>query len=116
MLQKPFLQTREHNYSLVLTGSKGFKIADIRERFLTCLTGFTQGVLGAHFNREDVVLQRPQLLFVTDSYGQQQDLERNSRYNRSTRMDALLTVPPLRFDGRLLGIEPRHDNPLIRPC
>ena len=70
MPQKPFLQIREHNYSLILTGSKGFKIADIRERFLTCLPGFMQGVLGAHFNREDIVLQRPRLLFVADPYGQ----------------------------------------------
>ena len=70
MPQKPFLQAREHNYSLILTGFKGFKIADIHERFLTCLTGFMQGVLGAHFNREDIELQRPRLLFVADPYGQ----------------------------------------------
>ena len=75
-----------------------------------------QGVLGAHFNRDDIVLQRPRLLFIADPYGQQQDPERNSRYNRSTRMDALLSVRPLRFDRYLLAIEPHVNNPLIRPC
>lgn len=95
---------------------KGFEPAAIRAKFLTCLTDFMQGVLGAHFNRPDIELQRPRLIFVSDPYGQRQDPERISRYNRTTRIDALLTVPPIRFDGRLLAIEPRVENPLIRPC
>ena len=99
-----------------ISSARGFTLDGIRDKFLTCLTDFMQGVLGAHFNREDIVLQRPRLLFVADPYGQRQDPDRNRRFNRSTRMDALLTVPPLRFDGRLLGIEPHHENPLINPC
>ena len=95
---------------------KGFEPTVIRDKFLTCLTDFMQGVLGVHFNRDDITLQRPRLLFVSDPYGQRQDPERISRYNRTTRMDALLAVPPIRFDGRLLAIEPRVDNPLINPC
>ncbi|MEJ7662920.1 MAG: hypothetical protein WKG07_26885 [Hymenobacter sp.] len=75
-----------------------------------------RGVLGRHFNREDIVFQRPRLLFVADPYGQRQDPERNRRFNQPTRMDALLAVPPLRFDRYLLAIEPHVNDPLIRPC
>lgn len=96
--------------------ASGFELAEIRTKFLTCLNDFMRGVLGRHFNREDIVFQQPRLLFVADPYGQRQDPERNSRYNRSTRMDALLTVRSLRFDGYLLAIEPHTNDPIINPC
>jgi hypothetical protein len=95
---------------------RGFTPAEIRGKFLTCLTDFMQGVLGEHFNREDIRLQRPRLLFVSDPYNQRQNPAPSSRYNQTTRMDALLTVPPLRFDRYLLAIEPHLHDPLIRPC
>jgi len=96
--------------------AKGFGVKEARDKFLTCLNDFMRGVLGTHFNRQDIVLRRPRLLFVADPYGYRKDPERTNRYNRSTRMDALLSVPPLWFDGRPLAIEPHETDPLIRPC
>lgn len=95
---------------------KGFTPTEIRSKFLTCLNDFMRGVLGAHFNRDDIVLQQPRLLFVSDPYNQRQGAAPSSRYNQSTRMDALLTLPPLRFDRYFLAIEPHINDPLIRPC
>lgn len=99
-----------------ISSPKGFEPTAIRTKFLTCLTEFMQGVLGHHFNRQDIILKRPRLLFVSDPYGQRQNTEQNKSFNQSTRMDALLAVPPLRFDRYLLAIEPHVYDPLIRPC
>lgn len=95
---------------------RGFTPAEIRGKFLTCLNDFMRGVLGEHFNRDDIVLQRPRLLFVSDPYDQRQNPARSSQYNQTARMDALLTLPPLRFDRYVLAIEPHLHDPLIRPC
>lgn len=95
---------------------RGFTPTEIRGKFLTCLNDFMRGVLGEHFNREDIVLQRPRLLFVSDPYDQRRSAIPPSRYNQTARMDALLTVPPLRFDRYVLAIEPHVTDPLIRPC
>lgn len=95
--------------------ARGFIPNEIRDKFLTCLNDFMQGVLGAHFNQEGVVLRQPRLLFVSDPYGQRQNPER-SRFNQPSRIDALLTLPPLRFDRYFLAIESHVNDPLIQPC
>lgn len=99
-----------------ISSSKGFDLAEIRGKFLTCLNDFMRGVLGTHFNRQDIVLQCPRLLFVADPYDQRQNPARNRRFNQPSRMDALLAVPPLRFDRYILAIEPKYEDPLIEPC
>lgn len=102
-----------------IRGPLGFRVEEVREKFNTCLHDFMEGVLGAHFNRADVRFKAIHLLFVTDPYGQQQDQERNSRFNRNTKMDALLALNsgrPFRFDGRRLGIEHRISDPAITRC
>ena len=102
-----------------IRGPLGFSVEEIREKFNTCLHDFMEGVLGSHFNRADIRFSAIRLLFVTDPYGQQQDQERNNRFNRSTKMDALLALNsgrPFRFDGRRLGIEHHINDPAITRC
>lgn len=96
-----------------ISNQRGFTVAEIQAKFNTCLHDFMEGVLGGHFNQPDYALNKVRLLFVSDPYGGQ---TQRKQYERSPKLDLLLTLPPFRFDGRRLGIEHHPTDPLIRPC
>lgn len=90
----------------------GFTLDNLQAKFNTCLHDFMGSVLAHHF--ADAPLRRVRLYFVTAPYGPGKLA--HDKLARTPKLDALLALPPFRYDNRNLGIEHHLPDPAIQPC
>ena len=108
---------QDDNYKLYLVELKNIKrlqdIAHIRLKFQNCFDVFMSDKFRPYFYDATISFTSIQLVFVSTT---NENRSRKDRFQKNTRLDALLSLRPCRFANKLYAISFAEPDPLIVPC
>jgi hypothetical protein len=108
-----------NDYKLYLVELK--KIADlgghnlnhIRSKFQNCFDVFMSDKFRDYFYDLNINFTSIQLIFVSTT---NENKNRKDKFQKNTRLDALLAMRPCRFANKLYAISFEEPDPLVMPC
>lgn len=93
----------------------GFKVDDIKEKFITCLDDFMSNKFANYFHNPLFNFLSIHLVFVSDPYSYKLNPERQTKL-RGHKLDALIAQRIPKYFGKHLYINHKLPNPTIKPC
>lgn len=95
--------------------SHGIKVADIEEKFITCLGDFMSERFGNYFHDQNITINHLKLYLISDPYHFKKNPNRQLRM-QGHKFDLLMAIRIPKFFGKHLYIEPKLPNPTVLLC
>jgi hypothetical protein len=96
-----------------ITDLRGYNLNHIRSKFQNCFDLFMSDKFRDFFYDLSINFTSIQLIFVSTT---NENKNRKDKYQKNTRLDALLSMRPCRFANKFRAISFEEPDPLVVPC